>query len=84
MSLPRMRGLVKAINEFKQSDPDSCLTLHALRQMLASGTVPSVRCGRKILIDIDKLGSHLSGSSQTQPDINGEGRHINPVSDKRS
>lgn len=65
-TLPRMRGISAAVLELKEMDCNSALTVHALRQLVLSGAVPSVRVGRKYLVDLNKLFEFLSGE-QTAP-----------------
>lgn len=60
MSLPRMRGLAEAIEEIKAQDPQTALTLHALRSLVKTGTVPCVRAGSKYLINMAVLESYLA------------------------
>lgn len=57
--LPRMRGIKQAIDELKQLDSNTALTEHALRRLILSGDVPSVRCGTKYLINMDVLIDYL-------------------------
>jgi len=56
-----MRTLDACIIQLKQDDPDTCLTRHALRQMVLSGNVPYVKCGKKYLVNYDGLLDVLSG-----------------------
>ncbi len=77
--IPRMRGLSEAINELREADPSSGFTLHALRQAVRSGDVPCVRCGRKILINMDTLFAYLYGSGISRVEEVPHGRIIIPV-----
>lgn len=58
---PRMRTIPKAYEEVKRADPNTSLTLRALRRMVNSGEVPCVMVGTKILVDLDLLFDVLSG-----------------------
>ncbi len=62
--LPKMRGLAEAIKELHDSDPESCFTLHALRKLVNEGELPCVRCGRRILINMDSLYEYLRGEQE--------------------
>ncbi len=57
--LPRMRGIKQAIKELKQLDADTALTEHALRRLILSNKIPSVRCGAKYLVNMDVLTEYL-------------------------
>ena len=56
----RMRTIPKAFEEIKQSDPDTNLTLRALRRMVSNGEIPVVRISNKVLINLDLLLDKLS------------------------
>ena len=58
---PRMRTIPKAYEEVKRADPNTNLTLRALRRMVNSGEVPCVMVGTKRLVDLDLLFDVLSG-----------------------
>lgn len=68
-SPPRMRGIKQAINELKATDPNTALTEHALRRLILSGALPSVRCGTKYLINMDNLSTYLNGGSHGGEDV---------------
>lgn len=62
---PRMRTIPKAYEEVKRADPNTSLTLRALRRMVNSGEIPCVMVGTKRLIDLDLLFDFLSGYNNT-------------------
>ena len=55
-----MRTIPKAFEEIKQVDPDTDLTLRALRRMVSNGEIPVVRISNKVLINLDLLLDKLS------------------------
>lgn len=66
MSIPRMRTLPEAINEIKTLDPDTALTLTALRRMVKTGTIPYISVASKKLICLDALLEKLQlGNAKT-------------------
>lgn len=66
--MTRMRTIEAAINQLLQDDPGSCLTRHALRQLVLRGEVPSIRAGTKYLVNYDRLLAILSaGEIQIEP-----------------
>ena len=67
MHIRTMREVYKHI---KTADPDTDLTYYALRRMILTGVIPSVKSGRKYLIDIDNLEKYLvPGVTRDQQDI---------------
>ena len=56
------RTISEAAAWFKAQDPETALTETAIRRLVRSGEVPSVRVGRKYLVNLEALESYLSGS----------------------
>ena len=59
----RMRTITDAIAELKASDPRTALTPRALRRMVVSGEVPSIKIGCKYLLNLDLLFSKLNAGT---------------------
>lgn len=57
---PRMRTIPKAYEEIKKADPDTAITMRALRKLVNSGEVPTVKISNKVLINLDLLLEKLS------------------------
>lgn len=53
--MARMRLIKDAFQQIKLDDPDTALTLNALRCMVKRGEIPSIRSGRKTLVNYDAL-----------------------------
>lgn len=64
MSVPKMRGLKEAVDELHEQDDGSALSLYALRSLVASGEVPCVRIGRRVLVNMDLLYEYLSKAAE--------------------
>ena len=60
--MARMRTLPETAAYLKKQDPQTAVTLTALRRMVKNGELPSVTVGVKRLINIDVLISHLSNT----------------------
>lgn len=58
--MPKLRLLSEAYNEIKKEDPDTALTMNALRCLVKSKEIPTVKIGRKRLIDYEKLIEYLT------------------------
>lgn len=71
MTLPRMRTISEAIAELRRDDPQTAITPHFLRQAIATGQLPSVRAGRKILVNLDSLSSFLSQPTPEHETVTG-------------
>lgn len=56
----RMRTIPKAFEAVKRADPNTDLTLRALRRMVNNGEIPVVRISNKVLINLDLLLDKLS------------------------
>ncbi len=65
--LPHMRGIKQAIIELRQFDPETALTEKALRRLVFTGAIPSVRIGRKYLINMELLHEYLSNNLSAVP-----------------
>ena len=67
----RARTIREAASYFHETDPQTCLTETAIRRLIRSGAVPSIRVGRKYLVTVEALEAYLSGAVQpptkTQP-----------------
>jgi hypothetical protein len=59
--MTRMRTLTETLNHIKEIDPGTAVTANALRRMVICGQVPSIKAGKKYLIDLDTLFEYLKG-----------------------
>lgn len=64
--MPRMRLVKDALAQLKKDDPDTDVTLYALRTIVKSGVVPTVRLGRKVLINYDSLLEYFSSGDKIE------------------
>lgn len=69
----RTRTIKEAAAYFREEDPQTCLTETAIRTLLRSGAVPSIRVGKKYLVSLDALEGYLTGEigSSRQENISG-------------
>lgn len=61
-----MRTIDAAAAEIRAADPHTALTKTALRRLVVSGALPSVRVGTKYLLDLEILDNYLGGQPQQQ------------------
>lgn len=57
---PRIRTIPNAYKEIKKIDPDTDFSMRALRKMVNSGEIPTVKISNKVLINLDLLIEKLS------------------------
>ena len=62
--MPRMRTASKAYRLILEQDPDSEITLHYIRHLIASGAVPVIHVGRKKLVDVAQLLAYLAAGNE--------------------
>ena len=67
----KMRTIEAAAAEVKQTDPNTALTKTALRRLVISGTIPSVRVGTKYLVALENVESFLTGEpvEESRPSV---------------
>ena len=76
----RMRSIAEAYQLLKEEDPGSKVTVCMLRRLAADGPIPSVRSGRKILLNYDTLLAYLSRPyAADKPQSNAAVGGIRPV-----
>lgn len=61
--MQQWRTASKLIEELKREDPNTCLTLYSIRQMLLNKEIQFIKRGRKYLIDKNSLLEYLSTSA---------------------
>lgn len=77
--MARMRLISEVYQEIKAADPNTALTMCALRRLVSSGAIPVVLSGRKKLVNLDVLLAYLDreGTPETVSDDKGD---IRPIS----
>lgn len=67
--MARLRIIQEAFRQLKKDDPDTAITLCALRRIVKTNDIPTVQVGRKSLIDYDLLLQYLEkGNIHPVPD----------------
>ena len=61
--MPRMRTIDQAVAWLQENDPGTAFTKTALRRLVVSGKLPSVKVGQKYLINLDTMEDYLQGNS---------------------
>lgn len=77
----RTRTIKEAAAYFREGDPQTCLTETAIRTLLRSGAVPSVKVGKKYLVSLEALESYLMG--EIEPVIPSLPLQVHPVSQQK-
>ena len=55
----RLRTIEQAATYIKEYDPGTALTKTALRRLVITGAIPSVRVGSKYLLDVEAIEKHF-------------------------
>lgn len=58
-----MRTIDEAAASLRQADPNTAITKTALRRLIRSGEIPSVRVGAKYLVDLGVLDAFFGGQT---------------------
>ena len=61
-SVMHYRTIREAATWFRTQDPETALTETAIRRLVRTGTVPSIRIGRKYLVSLESLTNYLAGT----------------------
>ncbi len=79
IELPRMRTINEVFDEIQSLDCHTAITKNFIRTLIVSGKVPSVKAGRKYLVNIETLLSYLyEGEYKTETLSIGK---VRPISD---
>lgn len=62
--MPRMRTAAKVHEIIMELDPDSEVTLHYIRHLIATEAVPVTHVGRKKLVDADQVIAYIAAGNQ--------------------
>ena len=65
----RARTIREAAVFFREKDPQTCLTETAIRTLLRTGAVPSVRVGKKYLVTVEALEAYLTGKIEPSAQV---------------
>lgn len=61
----QIRTINEAYQQIKTDDPNTALSKHYIRQILTDGTVPTIKCGAKTLVNMELLYEFLYGNRNT-------------------
>lgn len=75
----RTRTIKEAAAYFREEDPQTSLTETAIRTLLRTGAVPSIRVGKKYLVTIEALEGYLTGEIEAvAPESSFKGKPVVP------
>lgn len=66
----RMRLISDVFKQLKKDDPDTNITMYALRTIVKSGKVSTIQLGRKTLINYDSLLDYLHNGDNQKASVN--------------
>lgn len=58
-NIPRMRTVSEAARELKEADPHTGMTQYHIRRLCLDGVLPTVKAGKKILLNLDTLLEYM-------------------------
>lgn len=58
--IPRMRTVTEAAQELKSLDPHTAVTPYHIRRLCLDGVLPTVKAGKKILLNLDTLIEYMN------------------------
>lgn len=59
-TIPRMRTVQEAAQELRQLDPNTAMSPYHIRRLCLDGVLPTVKAGKKILLNLDTLIEYMS------------------------
>lgn len=62
--MPQMRLIKEAFQQIKADDPQTALTMNGLKSLVRIGKIPSVKIGRKTLVNYNALIEFLSAQTE--------------------
>ena len=81
--MPRMRTIDQAAEWLQATDPETALTKTALRRLVTTGQLPSVRVGQKYLVYLDVLEGYLQGDPSASAEKPRVGKCRNDTDERR-
>lgn len=61
---PKIRTIRGAYEEIKKNDPNTCISLWAIRDAVSTGRIPSIKAGCKYLVTMDNVNAYFSGGEE--------------------
>ncbi len=58
--MTKLRTIDKAVDELKKADPDTALTVWALRQLVKNGAIPVLKVGNKQLVSMEAVENFVA------------------------
>lgn len=80
-NVARMRTIDEAYAEIKFADNHTAITKNFIRRLVISGNVPSIKAGRKYLINMDTLEDYLYNGLTVVNDANSKIGVIRPIAE---
>ena len=58
-NIPKMRTVAEAAQEIKELDAHTAMTPYHIRRLCLEGVIPTVKAGKKILLNLDTLIEYM-------------------------
>lgn len=72
----QMRTIDQIAQFIRDKDPETALTKTAIRRLVVTGAIPSVRVGQKYLVSLEAVDNYLAGAISSARAVGGA---IRPV-----
>lgn len=59
--MAKMRSIPKAVEEIREKDPETCISVCVLRRWVKEKKIPSVKTGKNYLVNMDSLEEFMGG-----------------------
>ena len=66
--MAKMRSIPKAVEEIREKDPATCISVCVLRRWVKEGKVPSRKTGKNYLVNMDALEAYMAGGGAANAD----------------
>lgn len=61
--IPKIRTVAEAVEEIKKIDPGTAITARFIKEGIATGKIPVIRVGNKILVNMASVFMYLEGET---------------------
>ena len=67
--MSKFRTITQAFYEIKANDPETALSMNYIRTILTDGSVPTIKAGNKVLVDMNELYAFLSSQASASKEV---------------
>lgn len=75
----QMRTIDQIARFIRDKDPETALTKTAIRRLVVTGAIPSVKVGQKYLVSLEAVDNYLAGATPISASTRAVNGGIRPV-----